>query len=178
MDDPQLIARANSGNRKGRACLPCPGNWDHAAPSAHGISPIFRRAIRFQLHSMTYKQYLRSEHWQLLRGASLQISPKCTRCKSDRMLEVHHTVYRESWFDTKLSDLLVLCHDCHMLEHAKAWERLPEKPVRLIEAPSIKPHAKQKFFNKDVSKAKRMEARLAAFKSARKRRLKKMRSAN
>lgn len=73
---------------------------------------------------MTYKDYLRTDHWQLLRGAKLQIAPMCELCESRESLEVHHKLYRASWFDTQIRDLQVLCHDCHIMEHAKGWERL------------------------------------------------------
>lgn len=77
---------------------------------------------------MTYKQYLHSEHWRLLRGAKLQIAPMCELCEDRHDLEVRHKIYRASWFDTKIMDLQVLCHDCHILQHAKEWEKI-EKPV-------------------------------------------------
>ena len=81
---------------------------------------------------MVYQQYLRTEHWRLLRGAKLQIAPMCELCEERNNLEVHHKLYRASWFDTKIMDLQVLCHDCHMLEHAKDWERVETpKPAPL-----------------------------------------------
>ena len=75
---------------------------------------------------MNYKEYLKTEHWQLLRGAKLQMSSKCENCGSRHELEVHHKFYRASWFDAKISDLKTLCHGCHINEHAKTWERLPK----------------------------------------------------
>lgn len=77
---------------------------------------------------MEYRQYLRSEHWRNLRGAKLQLNPRCQHCQSKAELEVHHTFYRPSWFDTKIADLKTLCHDCHIEEHAKEWETNPEIP--------------------------------------------------
>jgi len=73
---------------------------------------------------MNYKVYLATEHWRLLRGAKVQISPRCERCNGREEIEVHHKLYRKSWFDAQLSDLQTLCHGCHLMEHAKEWERL------------------------------------------------------
>lgn len=75
---------------------------------------------------MTYKEYLLSEHWRLLRGAKLQISSRCEICKSREELEVHHKVRRGSWYNSKIQDLQTLCHHHHMMEHAKGWEELPD----------------------------------------------------
>lgn len=83
---------------------------------------------------MDYQTYLRSEHWRLLRGAKLQISPRCEECKEKTELEVHHRFYRPDWHDSKLTDLKTLCHGCHISEHAKDWERLP-KHLRPLPAP-------------------------------------------
>jgi hypothetical protein len=77
---------------------------------------------------MDYRQYLQSEHWQNLRGAKLQLNPRCECCRTKSELEVHHTFYRPSWFDTKIADLKTLCHDCHIEEHSKEWKRNPEVP--------------------------------------------------
>jgi hypothetical protein len=76
-----------------------------------------------------YQLYLRSEHWQLLRGAKLQVSPKCERCDSKQEIEVHHKLYRASWYDARLGDLQTLCHHCHIMEHAKEWEVMPQPVV-------------------------------------------------
>jgi hypothetical protein len=72
---------------------------------------------------MKYKDYLRSEHWKLIRGAKLQVHPVCQRCESKTEIEVHHKVYRDSWYDTKICDLETLCHHCHTLHHAKQYAR-------------------------------------------------------
>ena len=79
---------------------------------------------------MSYREYMQSEHWRLLRGAKLQLSPRCERCKAKTDLEVHHVIYRANLCDGQLLDLQTLCHDCHMAEHAKAWPRkTPLLPV-------------------------------------------------
>lgn len=84
----------------------------------------------FPIYPMNYSQYLRSEHWRGLRGVKLQLAPRCERCKSKEEIEVHHLVYRASWFDARLTDLETLCRTCHLAEHAKAWKRIkPADPL-------------------------------------------------
>ena len=78
---------------------------------------------------MNYAEYLKTEHWQLLRGAKLQLAPKCEECGAKHELEVHHRFYRPNWFDAKLADLKTLCHHCHIMEHAKDWEKRPAPPA-------------------------------------------------
>lgn len=81
---------------------------------------------------MTYQEYLQTEHWRLLRGAKLQISETCQVCGTRKNLEVHHRIYRASWFDTELSDLDVLCHDHHIDEHAKDWVPKSQEELKPI----------------------------------------------
>lgn len=89
-----------------------------------------------------YREYLKSEHWRLLRGAKIQISPKCEACGSKQELEVHHKIYRAFWTESELRDLKTLCHGCHITEHAKEWERLPAhmKPPKRPEHKPVKDH--------------------------------------
>jgi hypothetical protein len=64
-----------------------------------------------------YQQYLKSEHWRILRGAKLQVCPTCEVCGSKEEIEVHHKIYRDSWFDSRLQDLKTVCHYHHICEH-------------------------------------------------------------
>jgi len=173
MDENQLIVRATARPKEASLLAlsgesePC----DH--PRAWNL-PIFRRATRVQLHSMVYRQYLRSEHWLLLRGAKLQISPRCEHCNSKEQLEVHHLFYRSSWFDSQIHDLKTLCHDCHMLEHAKDWERIEQPKIKaefFAAKESLPVRTKFRYRSKKEVK----ECKLARIKSARKRRMKQMR---
>jgi hypothetical protein len=40
-------------------------------------------------------------------------------CGSREEIEVHHKLYRDTWFETKLKDLRTLCHYHHVCEHVK-----------------------------------------------------------
>ena len=96
---------------------------------------------------------MQSEHWRLLRGAKLQLSPRCERCKGKEELEVHHVVYRANLFDGELSDLKTLCHGCHMEEHAKEWapHGIPQE------------FSERRRKGKEVTRAAIKAARLAMF---------------
>lgn len=83
---------------------------------------------------MTYQEYLKSEHWKLLRGAKLQTSPRCERCAAKTELEVHHRIYRQSWFDARVQDLQTLCHHCHTTHHATGGDHGKMEQLRRLEA--------------------------------------------
>ena len=133
------------GPTKRRACLPCPGKQTEFHGSSAMESPNLSRgrdsASRCYANNMNYNEYLRTEHWRLLRGAKLQMAPKCERCGAKEEIEVHHKRYRESWYASKVCDLETLCHGCHTLHHAvgndigmknklrKLQEKEKEKPV-------------------------------------------------
>lgn len=63
--------------------------------------------------------YLISEHWFNLRlKAFLTHGRNCQKCKSNKLIQVHHLRYR-SIYDVLVSDLQVLCRICHKKEHKK-----------------------------------------------------------
>lgn len=75
-----------------------------------------------------YLQYLRSQHWRDLRLRALRRDGfKCCKCPCKVHLQVHHVVYRRTWFETRLEDLQTLCEFCHSGEHGK-----PSKTVVVI----------------------------------------------
>ena len=71
---------------------------------------------------MTHKDYLKTDHWLELRKHRLEIAKNaCERpkCGCQKQLNVHHWKYRDSWFDTQVDDLRVLCRWCHASLHGK-----------------------------------------------------------
>ena len=68
------------------------------------------------IESIDYKSYLNSSKWKAKRDAKLkQAGYKCEKCgvsKYSKKLEVHHKHY-QNLGNEKLSDLIVLCKDCH-----------------------------------------------------------------
>ena len=64
-----------------------------------------------------YYVYLRSPWWKAIRFASLiRAGRKCALCASKYRLEVHHNTYVRLGRE-KLSDLVVLCRQCHRKYH-------------------------------------------------------------
>lgn len=69
----------------------------------------------------SYREYLKSEHWQTVREMALEFSDyHCQLCYSEDHLDVHHRTYERRGHE-KLTDVTVLCHDCH----AKFHDKLP-----------------------------------------------------
>lgn len=77
---------------------------------------------------ISYKEYLLTDHWQLVRGWALRYyGSKCNVCSDRRFLDVHHNNYNNLWGEL-MTDLTVLCHGCHGLFHSQ----LPEEPSEVI----------------------------------------------
>ncbi len=66
----------------------------------------------------SYRIYLQSSHWRYVRGLALKRDcNKCFECGESKSLQVHHVCYRESPYNTRLTDLITLCNSCHEKEH-------------------------------------------------------------
>ena len=63
-------------------------------------------------------EYLKSEHWQSLKGAKLATQSFCSHCRATQNLDVHHRRYK-AVYNVTLSDLEVLCRACHRAEHER-----------------------------------------------------------
>jgi 5-methylcytosine-specific restriction endonuclease McrA len=71
-----------------------------------------------QLRSMPYEKYLATPEWGYRRREMVKAAErKCGRCgRYSPNLDVHHLTY-ERLGNELPEDLIVLCHDCHSLEH-------------------------------------------------------------
>lgn len=70
-----------------------------------------------ELRTMPYQAYLQTPEWQEKRDQALERSGhRCQLCNSDDSLNVHHRTY-ERRGNEELSDLTVLCRQCHNLFH-------------------------------------------------------------
>ncbi len=74
-----------------------------------------------QLKTMSYQDYLNSEHWRELKKKKYgrkQIGKgrKCAFCGYKKNLEVHHLNYK-NLYDVEKNDLRVTCSGCHRLIH-------------------------------------------------------------
>lgn len=69
------------------------------------------------MRTMPYKEYLQTDHWKEKREEALFAAKyECLICCSKKRLEVHHRTYERRGCEL-LSDLAVLCHDCHTHFH-------------------------------------------------------------
>lgn len=64
----------------------------------------------------TYSDYLQSDIWQAKRAHRLEIDlHRCRTCNDGERLEVHHVRYPKMLGTEGIeSDLITLCHDCHL----------------------------------------------------------------
>ena len=72
-----------------------------------------------QLHTMPYREYLKTEHWQAMRAVALEMAGgRCQLCNADKRLQTHHRTYDRRGFEDP-GDLIVLCGNCHAKFHDK-----------------------------------------------------------
>lgn len=72
------------------------------------------------LKKLQYSDYLKSDHWKNIRHKKLKnVEFKCQICNAEKTeLHVHHNTYERKGQEY-LSDLLVLCKECHNQFHDK-----------------------------------------------------------
>lgn len=70
-----------------------------------------------------YTEYINSEEWKQKREqAFIHRWMICQKCWSTSFLQVHHWTYK-NLFKEKLSDLFILCNNCHFDLHQKYWTK-------------------------------------------------------
>lgn len=70
------------------------------------------------LTDMPYDLYLESDHWKALRTKAIaHYGDTCVLCDR-KPVQVHHRTYARRGFE-QLTDLIVLCDDCHSRYHGK-----------------------------------------------------------
>ncbi len=76
------------------------------------------RAVNvLDLRSVPYKEYLQTEHWQIVRRDALKAAEyRCQVCNASTTLHVHHRTYERRGEELP-ADLIALCADCHKLFH-------------------------------------------------------------
>lgn len=64
-----------------------------------------------------YRGYLLSDEWQTIKDERLKIdNHHCQWCGTDTNLEIHHLSY-DNVYHEDISDLITLCHGCHIKYH-------------------------------------------------------------
>ena len=71
---------------------------------------------KISAHKKKYYDYLQSPAWAEIRIDMLSAYPKCSRCDSEYLLQVHHKSYKNI-FNEEPEDLEVICKSCHRKEH-------------------------------------------------------------
>jgi predicted HNH restriction endonuclease len=94
--------------------------------------------IRIGDETMTYREYLRSEHWTRKRAETIhKAGRKCQMCGwrnerqagSSKGFHVHHNTYERVGHELP-TDLTVLCAECHERFHGKGKKN--RKPMKLF----------------------------------------------
>jgi len=86
---------------------------------------------------MNYQEYLLTPVWNELKKAALaRADYRCQVCNSDNSLNIHHRKYPRVLGKEPVSDLVVLCRNCHELFHSK--KRIVQK-ARIIATGMITP---------------------------------------
>lgn len=83
------------------------------ARKEYSVSPARLR----QLRAMPYSEYLQTPEWQKKRIKALRFAQfRCQVCNSSSNLDTHHRSYKDLGQEP-LSDITVLCNDCHRIFH-------------------------------------------------------------
>lgn len=88
--------------------------------------PIRLKALGFA----SYRDYLKSDHWQEFRARVLRESAAakklrrrhgkivCSFCFSDTKFNLHHKTYKRLGKE-RMDDVAIICDDCHEASHAR-----------------------------------------------------------
>lgn len=72
------------------------------------------------VNNEVYRRYLKTAKWREIRKEKLiEVDYQCEDCGSTKDLEVHHIVYPEKLGEEDMTELAVLCKECHENEHGE-----------------------------------------------------------
>ena len=98
--------------------------------------------------SQFYKEYLKSESWQIKRKQVLRRDKRCRICGSNNVqLHVHHLSYKNLG-NEPLEDLVTLCYECHYYIHIDPEMVNEIKPIQEVFYESYKPYKSHKSYQK------------------------------
>ena len=119
---------------------------------------------------LEYQAFLKTNFWKNLSFKRKELSGfKCEGYGRIENLQCHHILYRDSWFATRLDDLLVLCDICHKKAHfdkpiIKRSDKITKGKVTKILAETYKlGYKKSAFIVRFLSKKKNHKARNILF---------------
>lgn len=68
--------------------------------------------------SDAYNAYLQSDQWKDVSKRRKALDGyKCVVCGATGKLAAHHITYPSNWYNTKVSDIITVCPDCHRAIH-------------------------------------------------------------
>ena len=105
-----LLTAGNSRTR--RACGMKPG---HLRPARRKEGARQKRErILLDIGFASYRDYLKSTLWKIIREAKLDASPRCELCNQSLAAQIHHLRYsREALVGQDAWALVSACPDCH-----------------------------------------------------------------
>lgn len=73
-----------------------------------------RDVVLFRMGFASYRDYLKSQLWKVIRDAKLAVDPRCEICDGSLANQVHHIAYNREVLQGKNRRKLVsTCGDCH-----------------------------------------------------------------
>lgn len=109
-----------TGSSRGWALL-----WAKKRRPARKIMPCYEdRNNKLSELGMSYRQYLSTDEWKIIRAKVLYSRPLCLICHHPAT-QVHHTDYEwDTLLGTVLEALAPLCKDCHTLIEMKTGVKI------------------------------------------------------
>lgn len=93
-------------------CGRCVDVWHAICDELERPTPITK--------NLNYEEYSKTEHWQHMREIAREhYGDCCCLCGSTVSLDVHHRTYDRRGRE-RLSDVILLCRDCHATYHKRA----------------------------------------------------------
>ncbi|MDP1846462.1 MAG: winged helix-turn-helix domain-containing protein [Solirubrobacteraceae bacterium] len=143
--DHQLAWALTNLKRDGLVENPCRSVWRLAGAAREAPSPACEESVFVdrldELRRMPYRDYLRTPEWRVTRAATLERAGHS--CSLDvthtDALEVHHRTYERRGRELA-SDLVVLCHACHLVHH-KQFGRPGRRPDKRGDVATARPAA-------------------------------------
>lgn len=100
--------------------------WEAVKPKRRKKRAV-RPAKKLQVGPVDYYEYLKSKAWQNVRKQAFRkYGRRCQICGATRFLQVHHKTYVRLGRE-RLTDLSILCDECHSNTHDKATDRLSQE---------------------------------------------------
>jgi len=102
-------------------------NWDLGLSPKDRIiklkySDVNYREVSDHIKSLTYESFLKTPYWKAITSYKKYLAGfRCQVCNSSSGLNTHHRNYEIHGYEhAHLNELVVLCHDCHNLFHARS----------------------------------------------------------